>query len=66
MEILALTFIAQVVKVLIVVCVCVREVLFDELHLDEKCSQRLSKTQVQRQKSTSEAVVRHTCNHTEN
>ena len=33
------------------------EVLFDELRLDEKCSKKLLKTQVQQQKSTSEAVV---------
>ena len=33
------------------------QVLFDELCLDEKCKKKLSKTQVQRQKSTSEAVV---------
>ncbi len=33
------------------------QVLFDELHLDDKCSRRLSKTQVLHQKSTSEAVV---------
>lgn len=39
------------------VCVWWGQVLFDELRLDEKCSKKLLKTQVQQQKSTSEAVV---------